>query len=96
MIRVGLWEGLMKGETSAIVNLVVFQYHCAMIFWSHWKCMTSEPGVLPKNYDTLSFRKMAPPMKEAMLGVKKQSAEMAVDQAGQEMKIKKIEAQISE
>ncbi len=59
MIRVGVWEGMMKGELWAFINLAVFQYHCVMIFWSHFKCMTTEPGVLPKNYDTLSFKKMS-------------------------------------
>mgnify|MGYP006907118134 CR=1 FL=1 len=31
-----------------------------MIYWSHFKCMTTEPGVLPKDYDELDFSKMAP------------------------------------
>ena len=47
-----------------------------MIFWSHFKCMTSEPGVLPKNYDTLAFSKMAPAMVQAILGVKKQVGQL--------------------
>ena len=72
MIRVGIWEGLLKGDMKAWIHLFVFQYHCIMIFWSPFKCMTSEPGVLPKNYDTLSFSKMAPGMVQAILGVKKQ------------------------
>ena len=72
MIRVGIWEGLIQGELKSIANLVVFQYHCMMIFWSHFKCMTTEPGVLPKNYDTLSFKKIATALGEAILGVKKE------------------------
>lgn len=60
MIRVGIWEGLMKGELKSFLHLLIFQYHCAMIFWTHFKCMTTEPGVLPKNYTTLSFKKVAP------------------------------------
>ena len=70
MIRVGIWEGLIKGELKSVIHLVVFQYHCVMIYWSHFKCMTTEPGVLPKNYDTLSISKIAPAMAQAMLGVK--------------------------
>ena len=31
-----------------------------MIFLSHFKCMTTDPGVLPKDYDELDFQKMAP------------------------------------
>ena len=60
MIRIGVWGGLVNGEIKSFINLVVFQYHCIMIYWSHVKCMTTEPGVLPKNYDTLSFKKIAP------------------------------------
>ena len=70
MVRVGIWEGLVKGERSAIMNLVVFQYHCLMIYWSHFKCMTTQPGVLPMKYDSLDFKKMAPQMAQAILGVK--------------------------
>ena len=72
MLRVGIWEGLVRGEPMAFFHLAVFQYHCAMIFWTHFKCMTSEPGVLPKNYDTLSFKKIAPALAEAILGIKKE------------------------
>ena len=79
MIRVGIWEGLLQGEPMAILHLVVFQYHCAMIFWSHFKCMTTEPGVLPKNYDTLSFKKIAPMLGEAILNVKKETEKMVDD-----------------
>ena len=72
MIRVGIWEGLIQGDPKAWIHLIVFEYHCLMIFWSHFKCMTTEPGVLPKNYDTLSFSKMAPAMVQTILSVKKQ------------------------
>ena len=73
MIRVGVWEGLRKGELSAIIHLVVFQYHCIMIYWSHFKCMTTEPGVLPKNYNTLSISKIGPDLASAIMGVKREA-----------------------
>ena len=72
MIRVGIWEGLMKGEWKSFVHLIVFQYHCIMIYWSHVKCMMTEPGVLPKNYNTLAFSKIKPELVETILGVKKE------------------------
>ena len=72
MVRVGIWEGLLKGEPWAFINLAIFQYHCTMIYWSHFKCMTSEPGVLPKNYDSLSITKIAPGLSKAILGVTKE------------------------
>ena len=67
MIRIALWEGLLQGEIPSIVNLFVFQYHCAMIFWSHFKCMTTQPGVLPKNYDTLSIGKVTDQMANTII-----------------------------
>ena len=96
MIRIGVWEGLVKGDLSSIANLVIFQYHCIMIYWCHFKCMTTEPGVLPKNYDTLSFKKIAPGLKDAIMGVKAEVSNMQVDHAGQKEKIEAIDKRISE
>lgn len=59
MIRVGLWERLLIGDASALLHLAVFQYHCGMIFWSHWMCMTTEPGTLPKQSRALLYDKLA-------------------------------------
>ena len=95
MIRIGIWEGLLKGETNAWLHLIVFQYHCMMIFWSHFKCMTSEPGVLPKNYDTLGFSKMAPAMVQAMLGVKKQVYQLEQQHHASKEEVAAIENQIT-
>ena len=41
MIRIGLWEGLLAGNPWSFLHLAVFQYHVALIFVSHVKCMTS-------------------------------------------------------
>ena len=82
MVRVGIWESLMKGEITAFVHLGIFLYHCGMIYWSHFKCMTTEPGVLPKNYDTLSIQKIAPQMANAILGVKQEVAKLKVQVKG--------------
>ena len=86
MIRIGLWEGLQEGELWAYINLIIFQYHCAMIFWSHTKCMTTEPGVLPKNYEELEIDKMSPDLASAILAVqqhvrKVDSGEKQLDEA---------------
>ena len=69
MIRIGLWEGLQEGKWTSYLNLLVFQYHCAMIFWSHIKCMTTEPGVLPFDYEELDFAKMSAELRNAIVGV---------------------------
>jgi len=58
--RVGIWEALLAGDCSAYLNLLVFQYHCTLIFWSHFKCMTTEPGVLPMEVEELNFERLAP------------------------------------
>ena len=92
MIRVGIWEGLLRGDIKSIVNLVVFQYHCMLIFWSHFKCMTTEPGVLPKNYDTLSFKKIAPPLAKAIMGVMGEIDKMKTDHQGQQAQIDALHA----
>lgn len=52
-IRIGIWEGMMTSDWKALLHFVVFQYHCFLIFWSHFKCMTTEPGLLPKGICTL-------------------------------------------
>ena len=57
-IRVGIWEDVKNGEISAFLHFAVFQYHCFMIFMSHFKCMTTEPGVLPKDTEELVFSKL--------------------------------------
>ena len=95
MIRVGIWEGLLQGDPKSFLHLLVFQYHCFMIFWSHFKCMTSEPGVLPKNYDTLSFSKMAPQMVQAILGVKKQVRQLEVQHHASKAEVEAIEQEIT-
>jgi hypothetical protein len=38
--------------------------------------MTTEPGVLPKNYVTLSISKIAPGMANAIMGVKREVVKM--------------------
>ena len=96
MIRVGVWEGLRKGELSAIIHLVVFQYHCIMIYWSHFKCMTTEPGVLPKNYNTLSISKIGPDLASAIMGVKREALKIREQVGDQAEEMKKIENQITE
>ena len=96
MIRVGVWEGLLQGELSSIVNIVIFQYHCIMIYLTHFKCMTTEPGVLPKNYDSLSFKKIAPALSNAIMGVKKEIDHMKVDHSGQKAQIDAIDRRITE
>ena len=54
-IRIGIWEGLQEGDSSAIIQWIIFQYHCFMIFWSHFKCMTTPAGHLPKQVSKLNL-----------------------------------------
>ena len=95
MVRVGVWEGLLKGERWAFINLMVFQYHTTMIFWSHFKCMTSEPGVLPKNYDSLSISKIASGMSNAILGVRKEIKKLEASDDQKNREVAAIDARIS-
>ena len=57
-IRIGIWEGIQESDPVAFLHFVVFQSCCFMIFWSHFKCMTTEPGVLEKNAEVLEFQKL--------------------------------------
>lgn len=60
-MRIGIWEEALQGDTMALIHFVIFQYHCALIFWSHFKCMTTEPGILPMQ-EELDYTKMARPL----------------------------------
>lgn len=51
--RIGLYDRLLDGDWTAYLHSIIFQYHCVMIFWSHFKCMTTEPGCLPKQASKL-------------------------------------------
>ena len=52
-IRVGIWEELLNGDIWGYIHLAIFSYNVFMIIASHLKCMLSEPGVLPKDYEEL-------------------------------------------
>ena len=69
MIRIALWEGLQAGEERAYWHFWVFQYHCFMIIWSHIKCMTTEPGVLPILNDKLQFDNFSSDLKGAIVAI---------------------------
>ena len=69
MVRIALWEGLQAGEEWAYWHLSIFQYHCIMIFWSHIKCMTTEPGVLPILNEKLDFDKFSPDLQGAFIAI---------------------------
>lgn len=62
----------MAGNWKAYAHLLVFQYHVILIYCSHIKCMTSEPGVLPKDYEELDFNTMSGDLKDTILAVKSQ------------------------
>jgi hypothetical protein len=79
MIRIGLWERLMAGDIWAYIHLGVFQYHVALIFISHVKCMMSEPGVLPRKCNSLDFRRMGKPIQESIIQLRDEVKHMAKD-----------------
>ena len=59
-IRLGIWEELLEGSKWAIFHLLVFHYNVFMIYASHFKCMTTEPGVLPRDYEELDANRLPP------------------------------------
>ena len=68
--RIGVWEGLLEGDLSAYVHTVIFQYHVMLIYLSHIKCMTTEPGVLRTGYEELDLNKMSPTLISTVFAVK--------------------------
>ena len=48
----------MNGDIWGYVHLTIFLYHVFLIIASHLKCMLSEPGVLPKDYEELDSSKL--------------------------------------
>ena len=57
-IRVGIWEEIQYGDVKGLFHFIVFQFNCFMIFLSHFKCMTTQPGVLPMEKETLEFKSL--------------------------------------
>jgi len=58
-IRIGIWEEIQEGDYFFYVpHFIIFHFNCFMIFYSHFKCMTSEPGLLPKDTEDLRFSKL--------------------------------------
>jgi len=72
-VRVGVWDGLMEGELWAFLNLTVFMWNVTLIFGSHFKCMTTEPGFLPRDKEELDHRKLAPELSQALQTLKQQA-----------------------
>lgn len=58
-IRIGVWEGMQAGNWWDYAHFCIFQYHVALIYFSHFRCMTTEPGVIPKNYEELDIKLMS-------------------------------------
>jgi hypothetical protein len=65
-IKVGVWEELYNGDLWAYLHLIVFTYNCLLIYASHLKCMLSEPGVLPRDYEELDGSKLPPELNQAL------------------------------
>lgn len=57
-IRLGIWEDILSGSIWAWLHLAVFSFNCTMIYASHFKCMTTEPGILPRDYEELDSSKL--------------------------------------
>jgi hypothetical protein len=59
-IRVGVWEELLEGNIWGYIHSAIFSYNVFLIIASHLKCMTTEPGVLPRDYEELEPSKLPP------------------------------------
>ena len=71
-LRVGIWEDLLQGNDWAWIHLTVFSFNVFMIIASHLKCMTTEPGLLPLEYDELDPNKLPDELNSALNYIKQQ------------------------
>lgn len=65
-VRVGVWEDLLLGDPWAYLHFLIFHYNVFMIIASHLKCMLSEPGVLPRDYEELDGNKLPLELSQAL------------------------------
>ena len=65
-VRIGVWEELLAGDFWAFIHMLVFHFNVFMIIASHMKCMTTEPGVLPRDYEELDPTKLPPELSVAL------------------------------
>jgi hypothetical protein len=77
-IRVGIWEELTSFDPWGYLHLAIFSYNVFMIIASHLKCMLSEPGVLPRDYEELDGSKLPHELSQALFTI--QSALFTADQ----------------
>lgn len=56
----------MAGNIWAYIHLLIFSFNVIMIYASHFKCMTTEPGVLPRDYEELDSNKLPPELGQAL------------------------------
>lgn len=68
-IRVGIWEELMNGDIWGYIHLFIFSSNVFLIIASHLKCMLTEPGVLPKEYEELDGSKLPPELSQALFHI---------------------------
>jgi hypothetical protein len=57
-VRIGIWEELLEGNFWGYLHLSIFSFNVFMIIASHLKCMLTEPGVLPIDYEELDPNKL--------------------------------------
>lgn len=69
-LRIGIWEELMEGSPWAFFHLTIFSFNIFMIIASHIKCMITEPGVLPRDYEELDQDKLPQQLSQALAQIK--------------------------
>lgn len=46
-------DGIAAGRVSDIINVIFLTLFMLLALYSHFRCMTTNPGFLPKGYETL-------------------------------------------
>ena len=68
-IRIGIWEQIHDEDPRAILHFAFFQVVCFLIFWTHFKCMTTQPGILSPSIQTLRYSKLPQKIRELIYQV---------------------------
>ena len=78
-VRVGIWYELRTHPVWAYTHCFLFQALIALISTCHLKCMFTNPGTLPRNYQYLNIQRLPENLTEMLLKLDVRTSEESVD-----------------
>jgi hypothetical protein len=52
-------DGLKQGRATDIVNAILLSIFMMLAVYAHFRCMTTNPGFLPRDYETLDEKNLS-------------------------------------